>query len=99
MGGTQLATRPIKLRQRLFDLAFLVDQLRDLERDSAGILIARFSVEQRLRGPQMLQRVFESPKSGADVAGGAQVTMEATFEVEGAAKPSCVAEIIFRYYK
>jgi acyl dehydratase len=33
-----------------------------------------------------------------DVAGGAQVTMEATFEVEGAAKPSCVAEIIFRYY-
>jgi acyl dehydratase len=34
-----------------------------------------------------------------DVAGGAQVTMEATFEVEGAAKPSCVAEIIFRYYQ
>jgi acyl dehydratase len=33
-----------------------------------------------------------------DVAGGAQVTMEATFEVEGASKPSCVAEIIFRYY-
>ena len=34
-----------------------------------------------------------------DVAGGAQVTMEVTFEVEGAAKPSCVAEIIFRYYQ
>jgi acyl dehydratase len=34
-----------------------------------------------------------------DVAGGAQVTMEVVFEVEGAAKPSCVAEIIFRYYK
>jgi acyl dehydratase len=33
-----------------------------------------------------------------DIAGGAQVTMEVTFEVEGAAKPSCVAEIIFRYY-
>jgi acyl dehydratase len=33
-----------------------------------------------------------------DVAGGAQVTMETTFEVEGATKPSCVAEIIFRYY-
>jgi acyl dehydratase len=33
-----------------------------------------------------------------DVAGGAQVTMEVTFEVEDAAKPSCVAEIIFRYY-
>ena len=33
-----------------------------------------------------------------DVAGGAQVTMVFTFEVEGAPKPSCVAEIIFRYY-
>ena len=31
--------------------------------------------------------------------GGAQVTMRFTFEVEGAAKPSCVAEIIFRYYE
>ena len=33
-----------------------------------------------------------------DVAGGAQVTMEFTFEVEGAPKPSCVAEVVFRYY-
>src|SRR5215212_43028 len=29
-----------------------------------------------------------------DVAGGAQVTMRVTFEVEGATKPSCVAEVI-----
>lgn len=33
-----------------------------------------------------------------DVTGGKQVTIEATFEVEGAAKPSCVAELLFRYY-
>jgi acyl dehydratase len=33
-----------------------------------------------------------------DVAGGVQVTVEATFEVEGAPKPSCVAELVFRYY-
>ena len=33
-----------------------------------------------------------------DIAGGAQVCVETTFEVEGAAKPSCVAELIFRYY-
>ena len=33
-----------------------------------------------------------------DVSGGAQVTLEVTFECEGAAKPSCIAEIIFRYY-
>jgi acyl dehydratase len=30
--------------------------------------------------------------------GGAQVYVETTFEVEGATKPSCVAELIFRYY-
>ena len=33
-----------------------------------------------------------------DIAGGAQVYMTFTFEVEGAAKPSCVSEVIFRYY-
>jgi acyl dehydratase len=33
-----------------------------------------------------------------DVAGGVQVSMEFTFEVDGATKPSCVAEVIFRYY-
>ena len=30
--------------------------------------------------------------------GGVQITMEITFEVEGAAKPACVAELLFRYY-
>jgi len=34
-----------------------------------------------------------------DVAGGAQITMEFVYEVEGAQKPSCVAEVIFRYYE
>ena len=34
-----------------------------------------------------------------DGAGGAQVTMKFVFEVEDAAKPSCVAEVVFRYYE
>ncbi|MEO6989710.1 MAG: MaoC family dehydratase [Aquihabitans sp.] len=34
-----------------------------------------------------------------DIPGGAQVYMTFVFEVEGAAKPSCVSEIIFRYYE
>jgi acyl dehydratase len=34
-----------------------------------------------------------------DIAGGIQSTMEFTFECEGATKPSCVAEIIFRSYE
>jgi acyl dehydratase len=33
-----------------------------------------------------------------EIAGGAQVTLTGTWEVEGATKPVCVAEIIFRYY-
>ena len=33
-----------------------------------------------------------------EIAGGAQVVLETTFECEGATKPSCVAEIIFRHY-
>ena len=33
-----------------------------------------------------------------EIAGGAQVTLEIVFECEGATKPSCVAEVILRYY-
>jgi acyl dehydratase len=34
-----------------------------------------------------------------DIAGGAQVTTEFSFEVDGSPKPSCVAEVITRYYE
>ena len=34
-----------------------------------------------------------------EIAGGSQMTLEATLEVEGAAKPSCVAEVIYRQYE
>ena len=34
-----------------------------------------------------------------DIAGGVQTTYELTFECEGAAKPSCVAEIVARSYE
>jgi acyl dehydratase len=34
-----------------------------------------------------------------DVSGGVQVTMRFTFECEGAAKPSCVADNLLRYYE
>ena len=33
-----------------------------------------------------------------DFEGGSQVTLKLTFEVDGASKPSCVADVIFRYY-
>ena len=34
----------------------------------------------------------------SDVEGGVQVVMRFTFECEGAPKPACVAENVFRYY-
>jgi acyl dehydratase len=34
-----------------------------------------------------------------DIAGGVQVWMTFTFECEGASKPSCVSENVFRYYE
>ncbi len=34
-----------------------------------------------------------------DIAGGAQVTMTFTYEVDGAPKPACVAQVVFRYYQ
>lgn len=36
--------------------------------------------------------------SADKIDGGYQVAIEVTFEVEGATKPACVAEAIFRYY-
>jgi hypothetical protein len=33
-----------------------------------------------------------------DIAGGSQMKMEFSFEVDGASKPSCVAEVLFRVY-
>lgn len=34
----------------------------------------------------------------SEISGGVQVCCEYSFEVEGAAKPSCVAEVLFRMY-
>ena len=33
-----------------------------------------------------------------DVKGGVQVALEVTLETEGSTKPSCVAEVVYRYY-
>ena len=37
-------------------------------------------------------------KEVEDISGGVQASIEATFELEGGAKPPCIAEILFRYY-
>ena len=48
-------------------------------------------VGSKLRLGAVLQSIDE-------IAGGAQVVMAMTFEVEGQEKPSCVAEAVYRFY-
>jgi acyl dehydratase len=44
-------------------------------------------------------RAGASIASIEDVAGGVQVAMDVTVEVKDAPKPSCVAQVVFRYYR
>jgi len=36
--------------------------------------------------------------SAEDVTGGVQVALDFTFEIEGSAKPGCVAQVVYRYF-
>ncbi len=44
-------------------------------------------------------RVGASVASVEDVEGGVQVALDVTVEVRGAAKPSCAAQVVYRYYR
>jgi acyl dehydratase len=45
-----------------------------------------------------LVRCGATVDSVEDIAGGVQVTLTGTIEVVGAPKPSCVAQVVYRYY-
>jgi acyl dehydratase len=49
-------------------------------------------VGSKVRAGALLKEVTEVD------GGGAQLVLETTFEIEGASKPACVAELVFRYY-
>nr|WP_274636228.1 MaoC family dehydratase [Microbacterium bovistercoris] len=44
-------------------------------------------------------RVTGEVSTVTEVAGGWQIEVPITFEIEGGAKPACVAELVLRYYK
>ncbi len=44
-------------------------------------------------------RMGVSVASAEDVEGGVQVTYDLVFEVRDAAKPACVAQVVYRYYR
>jgi acyl dehydratase len=78
----------------------LVGGLLQVEGISMGVnyglnkvrFVSPVPVGSKLRASGVLSEVSE-------VAGGFQCVLEATFEVDGASKPACVAELVFRYYR
>ena len=75
---------------------------RTLARAGAGVVLASRRVEKlkdlraRIEGEGGAAHVVELDVT--DVAGGVQIKLRITFEVEGADKPACVAEVLFRYF-
>jgi len=43
-------------------------------------------------------RLGAAVASVEDVTGGIQVVLDLTFETEGSDKPSCVAQVVYRYF-
>ena len=60
-----------------------------------GLNNLRFTSPVRI-GKRLRARV--TVNSVEDVTAGVQVAMGLTYEVEGEAKPACVAEVVYRYY-
>ena len=83
----------LSLLPMLFESAFAVDDVR--MGVNYGLNRVRFvspvRVGSRVRGRFMLL-------SYEPLEGGAQLTVEATIELEGSAKPACVAETVSRRY-
>ncbi|HUY63822.1 MAG TPA: MaoC family dehydratase [Acidimicrobiales bacterium] len=44
-------------------------------------------------------RLGAAVASAEDVSGGVQVTLDLTLETEGSEKPSCIAQVVYRYYR
>jgi acyl dehydratase len=80
-------------------LPTLLDEIMDV---SGVAMLVNYGLN-KLRFPAPVP-VGSKVRAGAsvaeieDVAGGVQAVLAVTFEVEGATKPVCVAEVVFRYY-
>jgi len=76
-----------------------VDEIFRVERVRMGVnygtnkvrFISPVAVGSRLRAGGTLASVEEVP-------GGVQATLDVTFEMEGAEKPACVAQVVYRLY-
>lgn len=77
----------------------LVDEVLDV---TDAVMVVNYGVD-RVRFPAPLPlgsrvRAQVSLNGLGDFAGGVQVTLHLVYEVEGQAKPCCVADVVLRYY-
>lgn len=86
-----------------FTLALSTEFLYEVVQvEGAGMILNYGSDRVRYPAPvpvgSRIRALVELP-SVTTIPGGVQVTYRLTYEVEGQAKPGCVADILFRYYE
>jgi acyl dehydratase len=82
-------------------LSLIVPMFSELLRFEGGSMVVNYGLN-KVRFPTPVPvgsriRLAARVATVSDVPGGAEVVSRAVIEVEGATKPACVAEVVFRY--
>ncbi|WJL96717.1 MaoC family dehydratase [Microbacterium sp. ET2] len=92
-----------RIAHGMLTLSMVVRPLREIYRVTGAGMGIVYGYN-RIRFPQAVRagariRVSGEVADVTEVAGGYQVTLSLTFEVEGATKPAVVAELVLRHYR
>jgi acyl dehydratase len=92
-----------RIAHGMLTLSMVVRPLREIYRVSGAGMGIVYGYN-RIRFPQAVPAGARIRVSGkvvdvTEIAGGYQVTLALTFEVEGAAKPAIAAELVLRHYR
>jgi acyl dehydratase len=92
-----------RIAHGMLTLSMVVRPLREIYRVSGAGMGIVYGYN-RIRFPQAVPAGARIRVSGnivdvTEIAGGYQVTLALTFEVEGAAKPAVAAELVLRHYR
>lgn len=92
-----------RIAHGMLTLSMVVPHLREIYRVTGGGMGIVYGFD-RIRFPNAVPsgariRVSGTVMSVTDITGGYQVTLRLVFEVEGAEKPACVADLILRHYR
>ena len=92
-----------RIAHGLLTLSLVVTHMRQIFRVTGAGMGINYGLN-RVRFPAPVPvgsriRVSGQVADVTDIGGGWQITVPVTFEVEGSAKPACVAELVLRYYR